>query len=396
MNLLFDVVATQPSGSVKRHGGGKYGEIILFRMIERNIHFLCVYDSRLWLNPDVLDACKKANLPLIDIAGTDINSVVEKYHIDVMYSCLPEIFLSLQSCKMIGTIHGLRLIETPFDFLTEFYRYGRFYFGLWKSIRNEVTGERRNKAKNLMKRMIFKQNFEFVTVSNHSKYSILSQFPQLKEDQINVFYSPSTISERPVQLKKNNHEKYFLMVSANRLEKNVMRGIVAFDQLFSDGLLDGYKVVVTGVPEGKTAWWKKIFRKEGDFLWYKIKNRDRFILKDYVSEEELSSLYANAYALLYPSLNEGFGYPPLEAMYYGVPVLASAIASIPEICGDAALYFTPFSIEEMKNRLLMITNPLVWKKYKEKVVYQYNTIVSKQKNDLDKLIDYIIIGGRTF
>ena len=76
--------------------------------------------------------------------------------------------------------------------------------------------------------------------------------------------------------------------------------------------------------------------------------------------------------------------------------MASAIASIPEICGDAALYFTPFSIEEMKNRLLMITNPLVWKKYKEKVVYQYNTIVSKQKNDLDKLIDYIIIGGRTF
>lgn len=389
MRLLFDIVATQPCGSVKRHGGGKYGEIILFRMIERGINFWAVYNSRLWLNPDVLNACEKANIPLIDIAGKTIDDVVKENHIDVVYSCLPEIFSSLTACKMIGTIHGLRLIETPFDFITEFYRNGKHFLGLLKSVKNEINGKRREKAKEKFKRIFDKTNFEFVTVSNHSKYSILSQFPQLKESKINVFYSPSTVSSINVD-KKIIEGKYFLMVSANRLEKNVIRGIIAMDQMFSDGMLEDYKVVVTGYIRNRRKWWKQILRPDGDFFWYKIKNKERFIIKDYVSEEELSSLYANAYALLYPSLNEGFGYPPLEAMSHGVPVVVSAIASISEVCGDAALYFTPFSIEEIKNRLLMVANPSIWEKCKNKVIHQYKTIERKQKEDLDKLIDYIM------
>lgn len=388
MRLLFDIVATQPCGSVKRHGGGKYGEIILFRMIERRISFWAVYDSRLWLNPDVLNACEKANVPLIDIAGKAIDDVVKENHIDVVYSCLPEIFSSLTACKMIGTIHGLRLIETPFDFITEFYRCGKYFWRLLKAIKKEINGSRRNLVKLSFRRIFEKSNFDFITVSNHSKYSILSQFPQLKESQIKVFYSPSTASLINVE-KKNIKEKYFLMVSANRLEKNVIRGIIALDQMFSDGMLSDYKVVVTGYIKKHRKWWKQILRPEGDFLWYNIKNKDKFILKDYVTENELTSLYANAYALLYPSLNEGFGYPPLEAMRFGVPVVASAIASIPEICGDAALYFTPFSIEEIKNRLLMVSNPKIWKEYSEKSVIRYAFINKKQIADLDDLIDYI-------
>ena len=56
VKLLFDLVATQPNLSGKRHGGGRYGEIIFFRMLERNISFSCFYDSTLWINPSVLNA----------------------------------------------------------------------------------------------------------------------------------------------------------------------------------------------------------------------------------------------------------------------------------------------------------------------------------------------------
>lgn len=59
MKLLFDVSATQPNSSGKRHGGGRYGEIILFRMIERKLKFACFYDSSKWLNPKVKTACQK-------------------------------------------------------------------------------------------------------------------------------------------------------------------------------------------------------------------------------------------------------------------------------------------------------------------------------------------------
>src|SRR5690606_29064703 len=84
----------------------------------------------------------------------------------------------------------------------------------------------------------------------------------------------------------------------------------------------------------------------------RIKNRGQFVFLDYVSERELRALYQNAYLLLYPSLNEGFGYPVLEAMKYGVPVVASSFTSIPEVCGDAALYVNPLAVHEMVKRRL--------------------------------------------
>lgn len=61
----------------------------------------------------------------------------------------------------------------------------------------------------------------------------------------------------------------------------------------------------------------------------------------YVSDAELASLYKHAACFVFPSLYEGFGIPPLEAMAHGCPVVASTAASIPEVCGDAAVYFDP-------------------------------------------------------
>ena len=60
-----------------------------------------------------------------------------------------------------------------------------------------------------------------------------------------------------------------------------------------------------------------------------------------VSDELLAEAYAGAKLFVYPSLNEGFGFPPLEAMSVGCPVLASRNSSIPEVCGDAPFYFDP-------------------------------------------------------
>jgi glycosyltransferase involved in cell wall biosynthesis len=66
------------------------------------------------------------------------------------------------------------------------------------------------------------------------------------------------------------------------------------------------------------------------------------------SDAELRALYSAAFAFTFPSLYEGFGFPPLEAMYCGSPVLASDRTSIPEVCGDAALYFDPLSPESLR------------------------------------------------
>ena len=71
-----------------------------------------------------------------------------------------------------------------------------------------------------------------------------------------------------------------------------------------------------------------------------------------VTREQLASLYRRAAALVFPSLYEGFGYPPLEAMACGCPVAASTATSLPEICGDAAVMFDAESAEEMADAVL--------------------------------------------
>ena len=73
------------------------------------------------------------------------------------------------------------------------------------------------------------------------------------------------------------------------------------------------------------------------------------------SDQRLASAYQHAVALVYPSLYEGFGLPPLEAMSAGCPVLASATSSLPEVVGDAGLTFDPIDTEAIRDAMLRIT-----------------------------------------
>ena len=66
-----------------------------------------------------------------------------------------------------------------------------------------------------------------------------------------------------------------------------------------------------------------------------------------VGWDELPPLYRRAGALVFPSLYEGFGLPPLEAMASGCPVACSTAGSLPEVCEDAVVYFDPTSVDEM-------------------------------------------------
>lgn len=76
----------------------------------------------------------------------------------------------------------------------------------------------------------------------------------------------------------------------------------------------------------------------------------------YVSDGELRALYENAACFVFPSLYEGFGLPPLEAMSCGCPVLTSQVSSMPEVCGAAALYCDPFSPEDIADKLALVTS----------------------------------------
>jgi glycosyltransferase involved in cell wall biosynthesis len=166
-------------------------------------------------------------------------------------------------------------------------------------------------------------------------------------------------------------------VSGNRWIKNSIRALKAFDEIFSERPNSEGKVIITGIKQ------PKILQKY-------IKNYSRFEFLDYVDESILNSLYRDAYLFVYPSLNEGFGYPPLEAMAEGTPVIASAIASIPEVCGDAALYFNPFLTSEIKMRILQMESKEVRDEFIKKGIERSSLIRKKQDDDLESLVHQLI------
>ncbi len=80
-------------------------------------------------------------------------------------------------------------------------------------------------------------------------------------------------------------------------------------------------------------------------------NYELVLITDFVDDKELDNLYRNASLFVFPSLSEGFGLPPLEAMARGVAVVSSNATSLPEILGDGALYFNPLDIDDMAEKI---------------------------------------------
>lgn len=373
--VLFDLRVTQPLRGDKRHGGGKYGEVILGRIINRKLPVACCYDSSVWINQDIMNLILSNNVELFDLKSNSISQIVKEERIAVFYECSNVDYKRLKDipCDVIGTFHGLRSLETPMEWY--FFRYKlRFKEMLKQLVKILFVNYYHKRAKKKIRPLLKTPNIKIVTVSNHSASSFKTFFPEEKVE-IPVFYSAST--SLAITSERKYVDKYFLLVSANRSYKNNLRAIMAFDQLFSIGYANDYKVIVTGVKEPQNSFW------------YKIRNRKRFNFVGFVDERELDQLYHDAYCFIYPTLNEGFGYPPLEAMHYGVPVLSSPLSSIPEVCGGNVMYFNPFSIEEIMNRILQILDPKVHQKFSQLALERYAIIKKKQDEDLDRLIDYI-------
>ncbi len=368
--ILFDLAAVQPNDSGKMHGGGKYGIVVFKELLKQPVEVEAVYYSSRYLPDEIKEDCKK--IKMHDLDSTDLKSVAKNGSFDVYYSACA----SPQDieAKNVGTVHGLRGMEMPYDWNFLLYRQS---FKL--QVRNLVSllfpkmWKKRERRK--VDSIIKQKSLSFITVSNHTKASLLAYYPSLKEENLKVFYSPSTVSSEAIE--PYSLEKYFLLVSANRPEKNALRAVMALDELMSEREeFKSFKVYLTGA-------------KEGAFK-YNIKNKANFVFFGYVNEEDLARLYKGAYCLIYPSLNEGFGYPPMEAMNYGVPVLASPFSSIYEVCDNAVLYFNPLDYKEIKNRIIQITyNKSLYQHYQTIGKQRAEVIHRQQDKDLKAMMEWL-------
>lgn len=386
--ILFDLSKTQPIGATKMHGGGKYGIVVCKKLLGMAPQKIAVfYEPNAFLDESLKENIASLHIETHFPAEGTIVEIADKGEYVIYTPLFSDEYLKAKATTLLATIHGLRFLEMPTDAYERYYERKRGFvnnlllkLGLNK-MRQKLAVEKEQLIYNgKYEKWLSDKRCHFIIVSEHSKASLLSFVPSVSPEQLNVYYSPSTIDRNIVVKPSSFHgQKFWLMVSGNRWLKNCLRAIEAFDDLFTQRPNLQGKVVITGL--------EKI-----SFRGFKIKNKDRFIAVGYVSESELASLYKDAYLFVYPSLNEGFGYPPLEAMFQGTPVIASAISSIPEVCGDAVMYFNPFLVSEIKMRVLQMENSQTRETFIKRGKERQKLIEELQNRDLNnmcvKLLSY--------
>ena len=147
------------------------------------------------------------------------------------------------------------------------------------------------------------------------------------------------VRSHPLTTPNPENENLVLCVGVIQRRKNIARLVKAFE-----GLPDSWRLALAGAPDGFGAAEELRAVDESPA-------RDRIGVLGYVTSAELDSLYRRASMFAFPSLDEGFGMPILEAMAHGVPVLTSNCSAMPEVAGDAALLADPLNIGDALLRL---------------------------------------------
>jgi glycosyltransferase involved in cell wall biosynthesis len=135
--------------------------------------------------------------------------------------------------------------------------------------------------------------------------------------------------------------RYLLTVGSKSPHKNVEAVVRAMSQL------DGTRLPLVAVGGANP----RVFNEPGNL------DKNEFHSAGYVTDAELRALYQSATCLVYPSLYEGFGLPPLEAMTCGCPAVVARAASLPEVCGDAVLYCNPRDPGDIARQIGLIQQP---------------------------------------
>jgi len=142
--------------------------------------------------------------------------------------------------------------------------------------------------------------------------------------------------------------RFFLFVGTLDPRKNLLGVLKAFEKI-DPSAHDMHLVIV-----GARGWKGKKFRQQLDAS----NIRNRILMPGYVSRLQLRLIYEKAFCLLFPSLYEGFGFPVLEAMSCGTPVITSRTASLPEVAGDAAILVDPNDAASIADAMLeFLSNP---------------------------------------
>ncbi len=225
--------------------------------------------------------------------------------------------------KMLVTVHDLFHLAMP-----------RFVGGLHKRLYAQW-----------MFRQTIRKASAITTVSQFTKRELI-RFTGCDPKKINAISLgvDSSWFNRPKTKSPYPRRPYFLYVGNIKLHKNLSKLLTAFERIMDQV---SYDLVLVGKKEGFIT---------GDLAATEQAAAlgNRVLFTGYIDDQTLKKYFFHAAGLIFPSLYEGFGLPVLEAMASGCPVAASSAASIPEVCGNAALYFDPNRVEDIAEKMLKL------------------------------------------
>lgn len=186
-----------------------------------------------------------------------------------------------------------------------------------------------------------------IAISQQTKQDLINIFG-VKEEKIQVIYLANSLKYKVTDAPVFG-QPYILYVGNRDGYKNFLTLLRAM--AVTSVKKDIFLVCFGGGPLRKNE--KELIQKLG------LDGRVfQYTGDDYI----LANLYKNAKAFIYPSKYEGFGIPPLEAMYYETPVIVSNTSSIPEVVGDAGLYFSPLEYEDLANKIAAVCEDTLLRK----------------------------------
>jgi glycosyltransferase involved in cell wall biosynthesis len=260
--------------------------------------------------------------------------VLRREHVDLFHA--PHYVLPpLVQCRSVVTIHDVIHLLFP-QYLANRLAYAYARASLWAAARRADR---------------------ILTVSETSKNDILRWF-KVPAEKITVIYNaiderfnvrPSDEQMQRVRERYQLDQRFVLYVGNIKPHKNLERLIEAFDLLRRRGF-DQLRLLIIGDEISKYPALRRAVHQ------HKQHKHVRFL--GFVPIETLAVLYRQASAFVFPSLYEGFGLPPLEAMASGTPVVTSNVSSLPEVLGDAALLVDPYDPEAIAEGMRQIlTDP---------------------------------------
>lgn len=300
------------------------------RYVERLLHYLQdidpintysvlvpAKDQDYWKPRNANFTVKIADFPNYSLAEqTAYKAFLDKLKPDLVHFCMPQQPVFYKG-KHVTTVHDLTLLKT------------------YNSDKNWLKYHSKQMVGRFVFRRIAKTNAHIIATSQYTKDEY-ARYTHIPADKVTVTLEAADKVSRSEKRYDQPFDRFLLYVGQQSDYKNIKR------------LGDAHQKLLAIHPDlGLILVGKKNAAALKNEAYFKAKEYKNILFTGFVTDAELAWLYTHCAAYVFPSLMEGFGLPGLEAMTYGAPVVSSNTTCLPEIYGEAAIYFNPLDTDDI-------------------------------------------------